>query len=169
MQTITDNHEHTVIEELDGLKVIKTIVKWEGKPGRDPHCLARIYVNQQKGTAIALISALRSNFWNRNGISSNIAMIATLIVKKFGTEINVQPEKIRWLPHYGQFSTFEIDDSYPYVREECLVWTGLNFEEGEQLNRVFEENLHEQLQETDDDISIEDVFDVIRQLGWRER
>jgi hypothetical protein len=169
MQTITDKHEHTVIEQLGGLKVIKTIVKWQGKPGRDPHCLARIYVNQQKGTAIALLSEIRSNFWNRNAIATNITMIATLIVQTFGTEIGVPPEKIRWLPHYGQFSDFEIDDGYPYVREDRLVWTGMKFEERQQLDRILEKNLHKQLQETGDDIPIEDVFDVVRQLGWRER
>jgi hypothetical protein len=169
MQTITDKHEYTVIEELDGLKVIKTIVKWQGRPGSDPHCLARIYVNQQKGTAIALLSEIRSNSNNCNAIATDIAMVATLIVQTFGIEIGVPPEKIRWLPHYGQFSDFEIDHGYPYVREDRLVWTGMKFEGRKQLDRVLEENLHKQLQETGDDIFIEDVIDVVRQLGWRER
>jgi hypothetical protein len=50
-----------------------------------------------------------------------------------------------------------------------LVWTGMKFEERQQLDRILEKNLHKQLQETGDDIPIEDVFDVVRQLGWRER
>jgi hypothetical protein len=34
----------------------KPIVDGDGNPGSNPHCLARIYINQQKRTAIALLS-----------------------------------------------------------------------------------------------------------------
>jgi hypothetical protein len=169
MQTITDNHEHTVIEELDGLKVIKTIVKWEGKPGRDPHCLARIYVNQQKGTAIALLSALRSNFWNYSGVSLNMAMIASILIEILGKEIDILPNQIRWFIHYGPFSDFEANDGYTTIHEERLMWMGMHYEQGEELVRVVEDKFHERLKATGDDFLMEPVLDVVRQLGWRER
>jgi hypothetical protein len=162
--------EPCLVESVGEVRVISAIVQWEGEPGTDPHCVVRVYVKD--GRAIGLISEVRGNMRNHDGINFKEASLANIVVASLGDEIGVAPSRITWFCHYGNFSHFEWRESRDWPDEftkENLVWQGDKYtKEGGEVSLIGSD-FFDALGVEWAGLEIESPIDVLQKLGWRTK
>lgn len=158
------NANQLLVDEDRKVKaVVKTIVQWVNEDGADSHCLARIFLRD--GAVTVIISELRyySDDLPHPYISSETVAIAEKLYSEFPNEMALAPDKITWILHYGQFSSFEWGVSEA-IYEEFLTLNNGEIKEVEMptSNKLTKEDIDNKLGHLD----ITDVFDDLNEIGW---
>jgi hypothetical protein len=144
--------------------VIKTILYWVNEEDTDSHCLIRIFLD--KGAVTVIISELRCHSCHglpHSYISSGMVAIAKKLYEQFPNKMSMSPDKIIWIKHYGQFSTFDWQPS-DELYEKFLTSNNGDIEKIETptSNRLTEEDIKNKLGHLD----IKDVNDDLKEIGW---
>ena len=153
--------EPLLIQKQNGIKVIKTIVRWQHKRGGESHCLARAYVRPALGNALAIISEIRSNEL-REGIVLDFDGMANALMQCLSWEIAVSPNDIIWVAHHGEFSSYNAvgQDQFSWVR---LKWTARHFQGELRDWKLLDKK---EIAEFLGILELESVFEVLGELGW---
>jgi hypothetical protein len=143
---------------------VKTILHWVNEENTDSHCLARIFLDN--GAVTVIISELRCHSCHglsHSYISSEMVAIAKKLYEQFPKEMFMSPDKIIWIKHYGQFSTFDWQPSEEFY-EKFLISNNGDIEKIETptSNRFTEEDIKNK----SGNLDIKDVNDDLKEIGW---
>jgi hypothetical protein len=165
-------HSEPIIRKLKNVSkstpkvkaAVKTILHWVNEENTDSHCLVRVFL--EKGAVTVIISELRCHSCynlSHSYISSGMVAIANKLYEKFPNEMSILPDKIIWIKHYGQFSTFDCKPSEE-LHEKFLTSNNGDIEKNETptSNRLTEEDIKNKLGHLD----IKDVNDDLKEIGW---
>jgi hypothetical protein len=145
---------------------VKTIVHWVNVRGHNVHCLVRIFKENSGITVIA--STIRSNVqeeYRHRGVCWEVAAISDQLYKEFPKEMDLSPDQVIWIVHYGEFSNFwgmENIDSERF-HQTHLKYDGGKLEEIEDKFITFTEK---EQKEKLGHLDIKDVYDDLNEIGW---
>lgn len=143
-------------------QIIKMIVSWDNSKGSESHCLARIYLQPER--VIILATEVRSNFrdhYHHPGISSGFSEFANTLYRCIPELLDVAPENILWIAHYGQFS------HYDALGPDTFRQMQLRFHDGKfEAMRNSVRLTDEEVAATLGNLELENVYSVLREIGW---
>jgi hypothetical protein len=117
----TDSHTETTITP-SGVRVLKTIQRWQHHLGGEAHCLIRLHVLAAPSKPVAVISEIRSNPEGR-GIIDDVAAVADALLSDVPALIAPDPDTIVWIAHHGGFSYHDSFGQETFT-ETPLQWDG---------------------------------------------
>jgi hypothetical protein len=145
-------------------KEIATIVRWQHQRGGEAHCLVRLYVYSSSQKALAIVSELRSNPYGSE-IGSDFHGLANTVIRLLGKQIEVSPENIIWIEHYGKFSYYDATEQEAFSRVD-LKWNGQFFTSQSSDWHLLQQD---RLQALLGEIDLISVPTVLSQLGWQQK
>jgi hypothetical protein len=140
---------------------VKTMVIWQNEKKSESHCLARVYI--EGDSAKVIFSDIRSNTredWHNPGVSSEVGKAASQLFETVLRGMGIPLEKIIWIEHYGEFTRFDAvgpeDFHYAFLDSDFKDIGRASH------NRITDEQVDSILGNLD----IEDIYDVLCEIGW---
>ncbi len=145
-------HQHQ-----DNWQEIQTILHWQHIIGRDAHCLARLYTQNQ--CAIVILTELRSNAPGRD-VGLDVCGAAKALLKTF----ELQLDMVTWIIHYGKFSYYEGSEREEFCQVSIHLHDGQCTSTFADDKTTLQTSVHRLLPIN----QLDAVPQVLQHLGWNQ-
>ncbi|HEX6341193.1 hypothetical protein [Umezawaea sp.] len=147
-----------MITTRSGERQFQAVVHWRHEFG-PAHCLARV---QLSARPVAIVSEIRSSP-DELGIGSEFPVVAGAVLAALPPDVEVAPEDVTWLAHYGEFSSYDAYAAPEDLDRVDLRWDGARYHGDLEDHHILEGDDAARLLAG---VEFAPVPDVLGDLGW---